>query len=361
MIVPCRMLLGLSSQARMRDHDTVMRVQHRYGQSGPPALHHNALAVQDLFLIDVKHPSVQLLKHRTMHCTDVIFAPVSQAFLVAWRTDPTQHCSISVDVINRDGDLIASFHDMLDCWSLSWVPLPVSKVAIAQVACFKVWDQSSGRLLATAGPDTTANGPMRHGGGQIAVSPSGSRLAFIPVPMAGEMAAYVYSVETLQPVSRYCIEDASAIHRQACNSLTSKLVWGVHGCLLTYSPSGAQPDFGHLQRLAFQADDEIFVDRVLQTCKAREPPALSPCGAFVLLFQPKGARLNVCETCSGRTMMSLPVGLPDLRGKKRVSYYLALHWSTSGCQLLARVRAVSAAADLDKQWTDDRLVMVQLL
>ena len=319
--------------------------------------------------MEVSRPVLQLVKHgAVLHCLRISFVPDSQCFLVAWCSGASAFLmpptTISYEIYSRTGKLMASFCDTLPYWRVAMALVPVNKVAIADVACFKVWDLTSGLLLAVAGPETSASSQVETAG-QIAVNPYGNMLALIPAAADGnQVAMYIYAVTNLELL--VCYPPKHTMYEQTCSSLGSALVWGLQGCMLAFGqahyldPSPRHPAWGLLQRIAIQADGMLTGEPALPYCEPCSTPALNPCGSFVLLFQPQGPRLHIREVVSGRIVLSQAVRLPDAPPRADVRYDFALHWSSCGRILLARVRVMATGHMIDP-WASERLLVVQLL
>ena len=315
-------------------------------------------------MVDIGQQTLQLIKgSMTSTCMGIEFAPDSQAYVAGWRNN-TDLSANTYDVYSHNGQLITSFIDAPACCDPSWVHVAGDRFAIAQAACFRVYDTSSGLLLTTAGPD-----PLRHvipssGSGQVAVSPSGSKLAFCPaVTLGTQLTVHIYDARTWQQVA--CLQagaGAASIEPRACNSLTSEMFWGTHGWMLSYFP-GPDHELGRLQILAPRADK--FQQAGLHSgCEACQSLALSPCGSFVLLCEPRdcaqGAILEVRDVRTGELVLSHASGLSrDASTNPALQFEVILRWSSCGSRLTAMIR-VEHKGDQPKIWVE-RILFVQLM
>ena len=315
--------------------------------------------------MDVRRPVLQLVMETSIGpCMGISFTPDSQSFLIGCYDgeDPSAHF---YDVYRLNGQLIASFEDDPDSSEPCWAIMADGRVAIAHTACFKIYSLSSGQVLAIAGPDTTKGEMSDTGGGQIAVSPSGNKLAFIPaLEVEPMLTVHIYDAGTLQQIA--CLQpgpaDAGKLDAMACWSLSSALFWGVHGYMLAYVPSsGNESACGHLQILVPQAGSDKYQQAVLHGCEPRQPLALSPCASFVLLYDQHSVALQVRDVRNGKLVISQAVGLPrNACAKYDLKYDLKLLWSKCGSRLVARVRAKEAGS-LPRRWASERLVVVQIM
>ena len=311
-------------------------------------------------MVKIKRPSLQLLKQsQSGPCTGIEFALDSQSFVVGWcrEQDP---CTNTFDVFNQCGQLTASLTCVTESSDPSWIVVG-GKLIVAHFACFMVWDISSGQQ-ATHGPGTAAASVSDEGGGQVAASPSGSKVAFLPA--AGPhrvLPIHVYDAVSLQHlVTFHPMETAMPIDLMGCSSLTSELFWGMDRFMLAYSDDLHERSWnGCLQILAPQVGSNTYRQIRLDGCEPRQPLGLSPCASFVLLFQQYSADLEVRNVRTGTLVMALPTGLPDVRSELDLKYSFALRWSSCGSRLTARVRA-QERCDI-YPWAAERIVVAHLI
>ena len=316
-------------------------------------------------MMNIKCPSLYLVTERTCTCTGVTFAPQGQSYLVGWSEiqDPSRS---SYDVYSLNSQLMTSFEDSRDSCDPTWALLADNRVAIAQISSFRVWDLSSGQMLATVGPNTTPASYSWEGGGQVATSPSGSKAAFCPaVALMSSPKIYFYDAATLQ--LQACLkaeEGAESLDSGTHSSRTSGLFWSLHGWMLAYKPPWLQPlgyghGYGHLQLMASQAD--VHAHAVMQGCEPRCNPALSPCASFVVLFSQQRASLEIRDVHSGKLLLSHAVRLAKrhththTQRKIDLTYDFSLRWSSCGSRVIARVTAV-----VDQHLASERIVALQL-
>ena len=311
-------------------------------------------------MVEIKRPALQLLKQsQSGPCTGIEFALDSQSFVVGWcrEQDP---CTNTFDVFNQCGQLTASLTCVTESSDPSWVVVG-GKLIVAHFACFMVWDISSGQQ-ATHGPDTASTSLSDEGGGQVASSPSGSKVAFSPA--AGQhmvLPIHVYDAVSLQHlVTFHPTKNAMAADPLCCSSLTSDLFWEVDRFMLAYSDDLFERSWnGCLQIMAPQAVSATYQQILLEGCEPRQPLALSPCASFVLLFQQYGANLEVRDVRTGTLVMALPTGLPDAHSELDLKYSFALRWSSCGSRLTARVRAQERCDTCP--WAAERIVVAHLM
>ena len=306
-------------------------------------------------MLNVECPALHLIttaRDNDCYCTRLQFAADSQSYLVAWVDDDEEPGETSVEVYrSQDGGLLSSFDDSACCLDPTYLLLPDSRVVIAETASFKVLDLSSGQLLATARPESDSTYPEPDYAGQLATSRSGTQLAFCPVPgMERSLKIYVYDASTLQPLACLDIGAKGAVSMDlgTRDSHGSGLFWSLHGWMLAYTPSSCQSQeyqyghpYGHLQVMASQAGSSVCQHAAMQGCEPRQPPALSPCSSFVLLFERQSATLEIRDVRSGKLMVSRTVWPGrDARAEHDLLYGIALRWSSCGSRVVAVVRAM---------------------
>ena len=325
-------------------------------------------------MVDVSRASLHLIADSEISCTGITFAPDSQSFMVGWSDDEVPS-ETSYDVYSKDGQLRASLNDSLDCdptcCDLSWVFLANNRVAIAQTASFKVWDLSSEQLEATVGHGDTSDLISYifywDSAGQIAANPSGTLLAFCPVVAPGcssLLRVYVYDAGSLQVLA--CLEpggEAACLAPGAHGSQSYGMSWSLHGWILAYKPSSSQFLGGsHLQMMPSQAGTAVSQHAVMQTgCNPSHPPVLSPCSSFVLVFEHKGANVEIRDVRTGKLLLSRTVWLSKgARASHDLQYDVALRWSSCGSRVTAKVRAEEKGYKSDR-FACERIMVMQLV
>ena len=314
-------------------------------------------------MVDVPHPKLQLIKESMSGCCIATsFTPDSQSYLLGW-SDAEDMGDYTYDFYHRSGQLISSFGDDPGCSEPCWALMANNKLALAHTARFKIYDLTSGQLVATVGPDTNAREMYGHGGGQIAMSPSNDKLAFIPAVNNGSLlAVHVYDAGTLQQIACLHAEPGAALmDPEAYSSLSSELFWGAHSWLLACRPSpNHQPPRGHVQIIVPREASNTYQQAVLHGCEPQQALALSPCASFLLLFDQQSAALEVRDVRSGNLVLSQAVGLPrDACAKHNAKYDFVLLWSSCGSRLIARVRAEEIGF-VPKLWASERIMVMQL-
>ena len=313
-------------------------------------------------MVDLKDPALGIVTESMRFCTGVTFTPDGQSYLIGWcnTEDPSE---TAYEVYSLAGQLMTSFDDHADSYHPAWALLADNRVAIARTTSFRIWHLSSGQLMATAGPDTTA-ASLWQGGGQIASNPIGSRLAFSPVAAPGSpVKLYIYAGDTLQLLA--CLQadvGSAALDPGARSSLQSGLFWGLHGWMLAYKPSFLESvGYGHLQLMASEAASGTYQQVVMHGCEPQQSPALSPCSSFVVLFEQQSARLEIRNVRSGKLVLSRVVRLAKrMQTHCELEYAIALRWSSCGSRVVARVRAQATAYE-PPHFAFERIVVMQLI
>lgn len=320
--------------------------------------------MQELMVVDVKLSELKAVISSPGYSTisRAAFAPDCQSFVVGWCSYE-DFSESTCRVYSQSCQLTTSFDDRVDSWDPSWAMLEGNKMAIAQKSYFKIWDLASGHLHAAAGPDPTPSNPCyQDPGGLLAVNTGQHKLAFCPVVGNGSpIQIHVYDSHSLQPLA--CLKGEWGIAPMdycAGASSSSSLFWGLHGWMLAYAPS-CNSFCGRLQIMAPLEGSCRYQHASMQGCEPQQPPALSPCSSFVVLFEEQRARLEIRDLRSGDLVVSQAVRLArDAQTKPNMHYDLALRWSSCGTRVVARVRAVEVNSSSDC-WAAERIVVMQIL
>lgn len=297
-------------------------------------------------------------KHNLQY-QDAEFFPASQPgrlpFVLLW-VDP-QYCFETVyEVYDHSCELVASFWDSRKSCDPSWALLPDNQVAIGDHASFRVWDTEQWWEIDEPFQSLGIE-EYTESSGQIAVSASGSRLAYCPAVQRGQrLTLFLFDADSLELLGCFRPEaGADALCDSARTSASCGFSWGLHGWMLAYPISGQ----GELQVMAPQLGGSTYLQTRLQGCRPYWAPALSPDGAYVAIFHPEGARLEVWDIQRRKCMLKQSFCLPqaDLTGHSLQQNFDIL-WTTCGCQLLTRVTAWSRQPPNPLVWEQVLIVVL---
>ena len=202
-------------------------------------------------------------------------------------------------IYDRLGNQISSFHVPNVYFDPPVAHLSASRVAIAHLTTFGVWDMQNGELLNTAGPghDSAADYPRS---GLIAANNVCCRLVFCPTDSC---TMHVYDAMSLELLSSFLPDAGCCYQSLAVEALEPQpeMIWWVYGWLVSYNLHTMHHDI--LQPQAGGTSYEVVAlgqGRRLADLKAS---LCSPCGAYICIYSKRTAELQVKDTRSGKLML----------------------------------------------------------
>ena len=179
-------------------------------------------------MLHIGAQTLQLVKRSVDHnLYDIKFFPhgwsSDRAFVALWL-ERGECFHTTFEVYNRGCQLVSSFSTTRESFDPCWALMPNDRVAIADLACFIVWDATSSQHWTTEADTVGLERiePYQESSGQIAVNQS--RLAFCPAAKLGQLHLYLYDVHTLQLLGHFGPEPGAApLCRSACTSSGSAL------------------------------------------------------------------------------------------------------------------------------------------
>ena len=216
------------------------------------------------------------------------FSPDTTTIIVVWMEfdDDTWRCDVHARTsMSCDRIACLRLRRLRSLTPPSSAFLSTSRWVAASARGFEVWHLPSGQLEGSRTSPHTGDAQAQPRSGLVAVSPDGTRLAFLPADCSD---AYLYDVATLDAVGVVQLGDVLQSDREACS-----LSWGPISWLL----SGPQC----LQAFRQQAGSTLCAEVLRQESQAVQASACSPEVAFVAVVASAsdGATLSLC--CFGHT------------------------------------------------------------